>query len=320
MQSRSLGQTGLSIAPLVFGCNVFGWTIDEETSFKVLDAFVDHGFDAIDTADCYSAWAPGNKGGESETIIGNWLAARPGQRDKLKIFTKVGSVDGGPHAGGLTEPYIIQAVERSLKRLRTDVIDVYFAHWPDPAGTSYAETLGAFDKLMKAGKVKAIGVSNVDASQLAASFEAAKSNGLPAYQVLQPEYNLYNRSSYEGPLRDLCIARKLGVITYFSLASGFLSGKYRSSADFGKSTRGGGMSKYLDAKGKAILAALDDVSARHSAKPAEVALAWLMGREGVTAPIASATNPAHVASFAKAAALSLSSDDMAMLTAAGETR
>ncbi|MGC4026770.1 MAG: aldo/keto reductase [Mesorhizobium sp.] len=319
MRSCSLGQTGYSIAPLVLGGNVFGWTIDEATSFKVLDAFVDHGFDAIDTADCYSAWAPGNKGGESETIIGNWLASRPGQRDKLKIFTKVGSVNGGPHAGGLTEPYIIQAVERSLKRLQTDVIDLYFAHWPDPSGTSYAETLGAFDKLMKAGKVKAIGVSNVDASQLSASFEAAKSNGLPAYQVLQPEYNLYDRSSYEGPLRDLCIAKKLGVITYFSLASGFLSGKYRSSADFGKSQRGGGMAKYLDDKGKAIFAALDDVSTRHSAKPAEVALAWLMAREGVTAPIASATGAAHVASFAKATALSLSTDDMAILTAAGES-
>ena len=320
MQSRVLGRTGISIAPLVLGGNVFGWTIDEETSFKVLDAFVDHGFDSIDTADCYSAWAPGNKGGESETIIGNWLAARPEQRGKVKVFTKVGSVNGGPHEGGLTEPYILQAVERSLKRLRVEAIDLYFAHWPDPSGTSYEETLGAFDKLMKAGKVKAIGVSNVHAAQLATSLKVAKDDGLPPYQVLQPEYNLYDRSSYEGPLRDLCITENLGVITYFSLASGFLSGKYRSSADFGKSARGQRMGKYLNSRGEAILAAVDEVCARHAAQPAEVALAWIMSREGVTAPIASATSPTHVTSFAKAAMLRLSPDDMDVLTSAGSGR
>jgi len=317
MQSRALGRTGLSIAPLVLGGNVFGWTISEEASFKVLDSFVGHGFDAIDTADCYSAWVPGNEGGESETIIGNWLSAHPGLRSKIKIFTKVGSVNGGPHDGGLTEPYIIQAVERSLKRLRIDAIDLYFAHWPDPAGTGYEETLGAFDKLTRQGKVKAIGVSNVDAGQLKASLKAAGDSGLPPYQVLQPEYNLYDRSSYEGPLRDLCIAEKLGVITYFSLASGFLSGKYRSSKDLGKSKRGQGVAKYLNPRGEAILKAVDDVCERHSAHPAEVSLAWLMARDGVTAPIASATNPHQVVNFAKAAELRLSPEDIDALTSAG---
>ena len=293
MEKRALGRTDLSIAPLVLGGNVFGWTIDEKQSFAVLDAFVDHGFNAIDTADVYSAWAPGNKGGESETIIGNWLKARPSVRDKVAIFTKVGSVNGGPHEGGLTEGYILSAVDRSLERLGVETIDLYFAHWPDPAGTSYAETLGAFDKLMKAGKVKAIGVSNVNAQQLADALDVSKGKGLPPYQVLQPEYNLYDRGSFDGPLRDLCIREGIGVITYYSLASGFLTGKYRSRADLGKSKRGEGVAKYLNPRGTAILKALDDAAARHSTKPAEVALAWLIAREGVTAPIASATRVAH---------------------------
>lgn len=317
MEKRALGKTGLEIAPLVFGGNVFGWTIDEKTSFEILDAFVDQGFDAIDTADCYSAWAPGNKGGESETIIGAWLKARPGMRDRVKVFTKVGSVTGAPHEGGLTEGYILGAVEKSLARLGVEAIDLYFAHWPDPLGTSYAETLGAFDKLMKAGKVKAIGVSNVDAAQLAASFGEAEANGLPAYQVLQPEYNLYDRAAFEGPLEALCVAKGMGVITYFSLASGFLSGKYRSTADLGKSARGGGIEKYLTPRGDKVLKALDQVAEAHGAAPAEVALAWVMARPGVTAPIASATRAAHVESFGRAAALKLSEAEMAALTAAG---
>ncbi|PZQ50830.1 MAG: alcohol dehydrogenase [Rhodovulum sulfidophilum] len=317
MEKRALGKTGLEIAPLVFGGNVFGWTIDEKTSFEILDAFVDQGFDAIDTADCYSAWAPGNAGGESETIIGAWLKARPGMRDRVKVFTKVGSVTGGPHEGGLTEGYILGAVEKSLARLGVEAIDLYFAHWPDPLGTSYAETLGAFDKLRTAGKVKAIGVSNVDATQLAASFEAAEENGLPGYQVLQPEYNLYARDAFEGPLAELCVAKGMGVITYFSLASGFLSGKYRSTADLGKSARGGGIEKYLTPRGDRVLKALDQVAEAHGAAPAEVALAWLMARPGVTAPIASATKAAHVESFGRAAALRLSEAEMAALTAAG---
>ncbi len=307
----------MTIAPVVLGGNVFGWTIDEAKSFEVLDAFVDQGFDAIDTADCYSAWAPGNSGGESETIIGNWLKARPGMRDRVKIFTKVGSVDGGPHPHGLSDGYIREAVEKSLKRLGIERIDLYFAHWPDPAGTSYEETLGAFGQLIEAGKVKAIGVSNVDAAQLEESLAVARRENLPSYQVLQPEYNLYDRDGFEGPLQDLCGRHEIGVVTYFSLASGFLTGKYRSSGDFGKSQRGGGMEKYLNPRGEKILAALDAVSNAHGVKPAEVSLAWLMARDAVTAPIASATSTAHVESFAKAAALRLSEAEMQALTDAG---
>lgn len=318
MELRKLGQTGLEIAPLVFGGNVFGWTIDEQASFAVLDAFVDHGFNAIDTADVYSAWVPGNIGGESETIIGNWLKARPGMRDKVVIFTKVGSEGGGPKAHGLSEDWILKAVDNSLQRLGIEQIDLYFSHWPDPAGTPYAETLGAFDKLVKAGKIRAIGASNLDAAQLGESLSVARETGLPPYQVLQPQYNLYDRSSYDGALRDLCIAEGLGVVTYYSLASGFLSGKYRTEADLGQSQRGGGVAKYLTPRGLAILAALDEVAAAHGATPAEVALAWLMARQGVTAPIASATRVAHVESFARAAALKLAPDEIAALTAAGD--
>lgn len=318
MQKRPLGSSGLQIMPLVLGGNVFGWTIDEAQSFAVLDAFVDHGFNAIDTADCYSAWADGNWGGESETIIGKWLKARPGMRDRVTIFTKVGSVSGGPHGGGLTEDYILPACDRSLARLGIEQIDLYFAHWPDPLGTSYEETLGAFAKLQNAGKIKAIGVSNVDAPALSKSLDVARAKGLPAYQVLQPEYNLYDRATFEGPLQDLCVARDIGVVTYFSLASGFLSGKYRSAADFGQSQRGEDMEKYLTAKGEKILAALDAISQAHSATKAEVALAWLMTQPGVTAPIASATKTTHVASFARAAELVLTADEIAALTAAGK--
>lgn len=317
METRALGRTGLNIMPLVLGGNVFGWTIDEKRSFAVLDAFVDHGFNAIDTADCYSAWAPGNEGGESERVIGAWLKARPGMREKVTIFTKVGSVNGGPHPGGLTEAHILPACDRSLARLGIETIDLYFAHWPDPLGTRYAETLGAFAKLQAAGKVRAIGVSNVDAPALEASLAAAKAAGLPAYGVLQPEYNLYDRAGFEGPLQDLCLREQVGVVTYFSLASGFLSGKYRSTADFAKSARGGGMEKYLNPRGAAILAALDAVAAAHGARPAEAALAWLMAQPGVTAPISSATTAAHVESFARAAELRLAPAELAQLTAAG---
>ncbi len=317
MQKRNLGQTGMSIAPIVLGGNVFGWTIDEPKSFEVLDAFIDQGFDAIDTADCYSAWADGNKGGESETIIGNWLKARSGMRDRVKIFTKVGSVNGGPHPYGLSEKWIIEAAENSLKRLQTDVIDLYFAHWPDPAGTRYEETLGAFDKLIKAGKVKSIGVSNVDAAQLEEALGVSRAQGLPAYQVLQPEYNLTDRGSFEGPLQQAAIAHGLGVITYFSLASGFLTGKYRSEKDLGQSERGGDIGKYLDERGHRILASLDRISKTHGAQPAEVALSWLLRKPGVTAPIASATRAAHVESFARAAELELTDDEVLALDKAG---
>lgn len=315
MDKRTLGRTDLEIAPLVLGGNVFGWTLDERGSFEVLDAFVDHGFNAVDTADSYSTWVSGNKGGESETIIGRWLAANPGKRDKVVVFTKVGSDMGEPGKKGLSARWIAQAVEDSLRRLRTDRIDLYFSHWPD-ADTPQAETLAAYDKLLKAGKVRAIGASNLDATQLADALAIAKSKGLPRYELLQPEYNLYDRAGFEGPLQDLCMREGLGVVTYFSLASGFLTGKYRSKDDFGKSPRGEDMDKYLDARGLRILAALDEVSGRYGAKPAEVALAWLMARPGVTAPIASATTSAHVDSFARAAGLKLFADDMVALEGA----
>jgi aryl-alcohol dehydrogenase-like predicted oxidoreductase len=317
MKKRELGATGLDIAPLVLGGNVFGWTIDERASFAVLDAFADHGFDAIDTADCYSAWAPGNKGGESETIIGNWLKARPGMREKMTIFTKVGSDKGGPKEHGLSREWIMGAVERSLQRLGIDCIDLYFSHWPDPAGTSYEETLGAFDNLIKAGKVKAIGASNVDAAQLGDSLRAARDSGLPRYQVIQPQYNLYDRAAFEGALRDLCIAEGIGVVTYYSLAAGFLTGKYRSAADLGQSVRGSRVETYLTPRGERILKALDEIAAGHGAQPSEIALAWLMAREGVSAPIASATKTAHVESFAKAAEVKLTPEESAALDRAG---
>ena len=312
MQKRPLGKTGLSIAPLVFGGNVFGWTLDEAAAFKVLDAFVDHGFNAIDTADVYASWAPGNTGGESETIIGNWLKARPGLRERVVIFTKVGSDMGQPGKRGLSERWILRAAEESLARLGTTEIDLYFSHWPDK-NVTYEETLGAHDKLMRAGKVRAIGASNLDATQLTDALKVAREKSLPAYQVLQPEYNLYDRSGYDGALRDLCIREDLGVVSYFSLASGFLSGKYRSKEDLGQSQRGGGVARYLNARGMKILDALDEVAGRHSAKPAEIALAWLMDQEGITAPIASATSVAQVESFAKAANLALTADDIAAL-------
>ena len=312
MNTRPLGKTGFSIAPLVFGGNVFGWTCDEKTSFAILDAFVDHGFDAIDTADVYSRWADGNQGGESETLIGRWLQARPGMRDKVKIFTKVGSDLGLPGQKGLKKAWIQQAVENSLRRLHTDYIDLYFAHWPDPE-TPIAETLSAFHALQQAGKIRATGASNLDAQQLSAALEVARKEGLPAWQVLQPEYNLYHRSAFEGALCDLCISREIGVVTYYSLASGFLTGKYRQQADLAQSQRGSGIGKYLNPRGMRIIDTLEEVAAQHHAKPGEVALAWLMGREGVTAPIASATSVAQVESFARAAQLTLNAAQLARL-------
>ncbi|MDJ1654492.1 aldo/keto reductase [Raoultella sp. Ech2A] len=312
MMTRPLGKTGFSIAPLVFGGNVFGWTCDEKTSFAILDAFVDHGFDAIDTADVYSRWADGNQGGESETIIGRWLQARPGMRDRVKIFSKVGADMGPDGQKGLSKAWIQQAVERSLRRLNSDYIDLYFAHWPDPQ-TPLAETLEAFQALQQAGKIRATGASNLDAQQLSAALEVARKGGLPAWQVLQPEYNLYHRSAFEGALCDLCISREIGVVTYYSLASGFLTGKYRQQADLAQSQRGGGIAKYLNPRGMRILDTLEEVAGQHNAKPAEVALAWLMSREGVTAPIASATGVAQVESFARAAGLTLNAAQLARL-------
>ena len=317
MNTRVLGNSGLEIVPLVFGGNVFGWTIDEKQSFAVLDAFIDHGFNAIDTADVYSSWAPGNKGGESETILGRWFKARPGVRDKVTLFTKVGSDLGQPGKKGLGTKWISQAIDESMARLNTDVVDLYFSHWPD-SDTPYEQTLIAFQRLLAAGKIRAVGASNLNVEQLAEALQVAKDKQLPRYQVLQPEYNLYERASFEGPLRDLCIKEGLGVVTYYSLASGFLSGKYRSRADLGKSKRGEGVAKYLDDRGLDILKALDEVAAGHSAKPAEVALAWVIHSEGDTAPIVSATSVEQVESFARALELKLSEVDMAFLNQAGD--
>lgn len=315
MQKRRLGRTDLEIAPLVFGGNVFGWTADERTSFAMLDRFVDAGFNAIDTADVYSSWAPGNSGGESETIIGKWMKAR-GTRSKITLITKVGS-PMGEGKKGLSARYIPEAVEASLKRLQTDVIDLYLSHWPDPE-TPYEETLGAYEKLVKAGKVRAIGCSNLDAAQLKASLKAAKAHDLPRYEVLQPEYNLHDRAKFEGPLADLCLAENIGVITYFSLAKGFLSGKYRSEADLGKSPRGERSVKpYLTERGFRVLKALDDMAAAKGVKQAEVAVAWLMHKKAVTAPIASATTLDQMESLVRSAQVKLSANDLVALDAAG---
>ncbi|MGN6548804.1 MAG: aldo/keto reductase [Pararhizobium sp.] len=315
MEMRPLGRSGLSIAPVVFGGNVFGWTVDEKTSFDLLDAFVDAGFNGIDTADVYSRFAEGNEGGESETIIGNWLKANPGKRDRIVLMTKVGGDMGGDQKG-LSKRWIAEAVEDSLRRLRTDRIDLYQSHWPDES-VGDEETLSAYDALVKAGKVRAIGASNHSAGQVRAALSTAREKGLPRYEVLQPEYNLYDRSGFDGPLRDVALAEDLGVITYFSLASGFLSGKYRSKADLSKSRRGSRVEKYLDDRGLRILAALDAVSGRLGAKPAEVALAWVIAARGVTAPIASATSRSQLDSLVKAATLDLSADDIRILDEAG---
>jgi aryl-alcohol dehydrogenase-like predicted oxidoreductase len=311
MKKRTLGGSGLNIAPLVFGGNVFGWTVDQPTSFTLLDAFVDHGFDAIDTADVYSTWAPGNAGGESETVIGAWLKARPGMRERVTLCTKVGSDMGKPGQKGLSRRWIIEEVEHSLRRLNTEVIDLYFAHYPD-AETPLEESLGGFETLIAQGKVRAIGTSNVDAGQLAVSLDLAEA-GLPRMQVLQPEYNLLDRGGFEGPLQELCLQRGVAVVTYFSLASGFLSGKYRKPEDLAQSLRGEDVVQYLNPRGFAVLDALHVVAERHGARVSEVALAWLLAQPGVSAPIASATKIAHVESFARAAALSLSAADLAAL-------
>jgi aryl-alcohol dehydrogenase-like predicted oxidoreductase len=316
MMQRALGRSGLSIAPLVIGGNVFGWTIDEKKSFEILDGAVEAGLNAIDTADSYSTWVEGHKGGESESIIGTWLRRNPGKRQKVLLFTKVGSDLGGDKKG-LSARWIVKAAEDSLRRLQTDVIDLYQSHWPDE-NTPIEETLRAYDTLLKAGKIRAIGASNLSTAQLEDSLRVAKQRELPPYAVLQPQYNLYDRQDFEGGLQDLCVREGLGVITYFSLASGFLSGKYRSKDDSSKSQRGAGMSKYLTPRGMRILKALDEAASKHTAKPAEVALAWLMGRPGVTAPIASATSGEQLASLVKAVTLTLSAGDRAALDAASD--
>jgi len=309
MQMRDLGKSGLKTAPLVLGGNVFGWTADKATSFDILDAFVDAGFNAVDTADVYSRWVPGHTGGESETVMGEWFAAH-GKRDKTLLITKVGS-DMGEGRKSLKAEWIIAACEASLKRLQTDHIDLYLSHFPD-ADTLIEETLEAHQRLIDAGKVRAVGGSNYDGPGLEAALAAA-GNGRARYEVLQPHYNLLVRHEYEGARAKICKREGLGVIPYFSLASGFLTGKYRTEADLKKSPRGGQMKPLLEGRGPKVLAALDSVAARHGATPAQVALAWLMARPSITAPIASATSVAQLKEILASASLTLSSDDMAML-------
>jgi len=310
MDRRKLGSTGFDVAPLAFGGNVFGWTADEPTSFRLLDAFVGAGFNLIDTADSYSRWAPGHQGGESETIIGRWIAQR-GRHDDVVIATKVGS-DMGLGYKCLRRDYIVQAVEQSLKRLQVDAIDLYQSHWDDDK-TPLDETLEAYARLVQHGKVKAIGASNLTAERLAQALAVSRQHGYPRYATLQPLYNLYDRSSFEGALEELCVREHLGVITYYSLAAGFLSGKYRAEADFAKSPRGPGMKQYLGPRGLRILAALDAVAGRSHATPAQVALAWLIARPSVTAPIASATSVAQLTELIAATRLQLDADALRTL-------
>jgi aryl-alcohol dehydrogenase-like predicted oxidoreductase len=310
MITRELGRTGLRVAPLAFGGNVFGWTADEATSFKLLDAFVDAGFNLVDTADVYSAWVPGHVGGESETVIGRWLKAR-GQRNRIVLATKVG-MKLGEGRSGLSRRWIRQAVEDSLRRLQTDHIDLYQAH-QDDTSTPLEETLSAFAELIREGKVRAIGASNHSASRLAEALQTSQRLGLPRYETLQPHYNLVERALYEAELEPLCRAEGLGVINYFGLARGFLTGKYRSEADLAKSVRGAGIKAYLSERGLRILAALDAAAARLQATPAQAALAWQIARPGITAPIVSATSVAQWQELAAAARLVLDAATVAEL-------
>ncbi|MCL4853404.1 MAG: aldo/keto reductase [Bryobacteraceae bacterium] len=308
MQKRALGRSGISIAPLVFGGNVFGWTADKPTSFALLDRFAEQGFNAIDTADVYSAWALGNSGGESETILGEWLNRR-GRRDDLVIMTKVGSWQ--KHKG-LKASNITAAVEDSLRRLQTDYIDVYFAHIDDTS-VPLAETMGAFSRLIQAGKIRAAGASNYKVQRLSEALDTAASNGLARYEVLQPNYNLYDRSDFESGLAKAALDNELGVVCYFGLAAGFLTGKYRSEEDLKGKSRAGMVKGYLNERGHRILKALDEISKDLSATQAQVALAWLMARPGVTAPIASATSLHQLDDTLGAARLDLSSEAIARL-------
>ncbi|PYV18089.1 MAG: alcohol dehydrogenase [Acidobacteria bacterium] len=302
MKKRKLGNSGIEVAPLAFGANVFGWTVDETTGFKLLDAFVDAGFNLIDTADVYPKWAPGCQGGESEALIGKWLE-RSGRRKDVTIATKVG-MEMAPGSKGLSKAYILRAVEDSLRRLRTDTIDLYQSHRDDEA-TPLEETLGAYAELIRQGKIRAIGASNYSAARLAEALATSAKNGLPRYESLQPEYSLSERAGYEADLEPLCVEQNLGVITYFSLASGFLTGKYRSEADLAKSARGSFLKKYFNERGLRILAALDDVARELHSTPARVAIAWLLARPSVTAPIASATTLAQLNDLIEATKLKL---------------
>jgi aryl-alcohol dehydrogenase-like predicted oxidoreductase len=313
MQFRPLGRSGLAVAPLAFGGNVFGWTADEATSHRLLDAFVDGGFNLVDTADVYSRWVPGHSGGESETFIGRWLK-KTGKRHRVVLATKVGK-EMGPGLVGLRPAYIRSAVEASLQRLQTDCIDLYQSH-DDDTNTPIEETLGAFDDLMRAGKVRAIGASNFTAPRLRRALEISRAHNLPRYETLQPLYNLVERAPYEAELEPLCRAEGLGVINFFGLARGFLTGKYRGEADLAKSPRGAGVKAYLNDRGLRILAALDSAAATLGATPAQVALAWQIARPGLTAPIASATSVTQWQELAGAATLVLPADTIAALDTA----
>lgn len=310
MTRRKLGRSDLSIASIVFGGNVFGWSADETSSFTLLDAFVDAGFNAIDTADVYSHWVPGNKGGESETIIGRWLKAR-GRRDEVLIFTKVGGDMGS--GASLKADYVMRAAEDSLRRLQTDYIDLYQTHFDDLT-TAPDETLAAYAKLVSQGKVRVLGASNVSPVRLRESLDASRKLGIPRYETLQPLYNLYDRAGYERDYEALCREEQIGVIPYYALARGFLSGKYRSKEDFSKSAaRGEGMAKYLNQRGLRIIDALDAVAVRHAATPAQIALAWMLARPSITAPIVSATNLPQLTDLLRAPDIRLSGEDVTVL-------
>ncbi len=312
MEKRQLGASSLNVAPIAFGGNVFGWTTDEAMSFRILDAFVGAGFDFIDTADVYSRWREGNNGGESEAIIGKWLASRGG-RDKVVIATKFG-MEMGPDKVGLSPKYMVEAVEASLRRLKTDYIDLYQCHKDDP-DTPVEATLEAYARLIEQGKVREIGASNFTAERLGKALDLSQ-KGLPRYQSLQPMYSLVERGSLEGALEDLCLAENVSVIGYYSLASGFLTGKYRTKADMAGRTRGSRVEKYLNDQGLGVIAALDEIADKHGAKPGQVAIAWLMARPSVCAPIASATNLAQLDELLKSVDVALDIGDIARLDAA----
>lgn len=318
MIKRALGRSGLQVPPLTFGGNVFGWTVDEAGAFSLLDAMVDAGLNFIDTADVYSRWAPGNQGGESETLIGKWLK-RSGKRDRVMIATKVG-MEMGPDAVGLSPAYIRRALEASLARLQTDYVDLYQSHKDDP-DTPLTDTLAEYAKHMEAGKVRAIGASNYTAVRLSEALIAAERHDLPRYESIQPEYNLYNRASFESGLQSLVKTQQMGTINYYALASGFLSGKYRSAADAGKSARGQKIvDTYLNERGMRILKALDEVSEDAGCTPAQAALAWQIAQPGITSPIVSATSLAQLDELVKAASLTLTHDQLTKLTQASEWR
>jgi aryl-alcohol dehydrogenase-like predicted oxidoreductase len=316
MQLRPLGRSGLQVSPLAFGGNVFGWTVDETQSFRLLDAWLDAGFNFVDTADVYSRWVPGHTGGESETIIGKWFR-QSGKRNRVVLATKVGKPMGDDKVG-LSAAYIREAVDASLLRLKTDHIDLYQSH-DDDADTPLEETLEAFAALIKAGKVRAIGASNFTAPRLAEALDVSERLGIPRYESLQPLYNLYDRAVFEEALEPLCLERGVGVINFYALAAGFLTGKYRSEADAAKSARGANTTKkYLNERGLRILAALDGVAKTHGVTPAQAAVAWQIARPGITAPIASATSVAQLDELTRAATLKLDAASIALLDAASE--